>query len=1273
MFSIPITQRVKLSRRLGGLLLMGWISFVAPVYAFFEFKDGSGDSECKENHQKNGGARSCPGDGMPQFVALCKEQLAIASGTSGSRYSVANFLRMWRAGSERLNETARLWNSDRPEVAARVQTIEEQIGSQEELERTISSLEAETIRTDRQVASKEAKILQKIIDRLEAWGAFMDGPRSNEQYYCECRWVGKNLAYWMGELGMRRSNDWIVGTNYMTRYLNRVATGRTAVNPDAKLPFRTAPSFASFEATWKAAARNLKADLFTSRTQAIAPARALLKNLPDPAALEALTRRSTILRKNVDAVWHAMQRDRNTSVLAGFLKRSASRLKAGLEEAWPQAQAGRRLKSRLHKALEKYDAASAEFDTSMQGVVDLQTVPQGRLRRMERLLATTKSVLSSAAAAKNLPTVDPEKFRRTRELAEELQALLLSSLPFEKLSFALQGLTSPEAISRRDAENEAHRSPYTKEVERIRNWNRSIRSSMRQLKAALEKEKSGNTVATEDVAWLENAEDELRESFYRGAAPLRKTFHAYTMLGQMKFMPPGATAFWKQVEEALVLWAQETKDWYEAFQLVTARWDGMRGTRPIPVPETWADIQRKKELQKQREQKLARIQDAFQSWKSLNRSFKTYSRKILSTEKNLENYLESEVAKQFEENLIFIRELAVLHQKIETAKELALQSQEVPPLGVAEGEWLRGIALLKELEGKPEEELAIDFPPELARLLAGQTAKTKRLGDLERELRGDLQAFQAFPRNQKKKQEAKSAFEEAASDFYLVPSDNHVERRKMWGHLVVASELYLAEAATLELGLTQLKDKGPRAEFLAEIEKAELELTRLQQLIQQQQGTKENQNRAFEYVDMERMNRQARRAKEKGVEHWKHNPLPGLKVLADKEAAALSKLNVAELRKRLIQVVDAGKEIQALQSGFSSFQIQVLRSLASSPDPVVNPPKADPPPRNDPSVSPGGITGGGGGGLLQDTGDIMRIGINAGATRWETASQRLADFFGAYPENDGYKLDRNLSSDVQPFRSVILNGIRDDHQRELDISLQIILQGYQLNTDRICTQVEWNRSGQDRATGITNVQRGACQVCQKREENWKISEMRGFLPFGFQEPELRKQARAGQPNPDPAHLSPGPRDDAGQGPRDLNTQLDFSNNGLGNVALIDFEAATIRKITASDPSTVSSRTGEDVVVSIDLGVPPVDITVRATQGAQVVNCGKDRSVNLFQFKEIREASLSGQANNLNGPTFGIKTGSGNFVLLSIADGALATFQIDDDSFLNPGGSLVCGP
>lgn len=316
--------------------------------------------------------------------------------------------------------------------------------------------------------------------------------------------------------------------------------------------------------------------------------------------------------------------------------------------------------------------------------------------------------------------------------------------------------------------------------------------------------------------------------------------------------------------------------------------------------------------------------------------------------------------------------------------------------------------------------------------------------------------------------------------------------------------------------------------------------------------------------------------------------------------------------------------------------------------------------------------GGGGGGALTDA----AFAVDASVTRWQAAQAILGEFFAAYVAGDLYRADRRLAADVAPPRVVITNAMQDDHQREADIDLQVVLLNYQMQPTRVCTSVEWNRSGTSKVTGLNTVRRGAFQVCQDRggaRDPWRLSEFRGNLPFGLADAELKRQAAAGNPNPDPAHLPPpgGAAADRGAGPFAINLGLDPSPTGGGNVAVIDLETSAVRKVIDLDPSMVGTNPGEDLVVSIDLGLPPDRVRVRAVGGAAVANCGGGPGRQLADFASVRAGALGGTADDAAGKVFGVRTGGGAFALLRIPDGALASYLLDDDELIQPGGGVGC--
>lgn len=316
----------------------------------------------------------------------------------------------------------------------------------------------------------------------------------------------------------------------------------------------------------------------------------------------------------------------------------------------------------------------------------------------------------------------------------------------------------------------------------------------------------------------------------------------------------------------------------------------------------------------------------------------------------------------------------------------------------------------------------------------------------------------------------------------------------------------------------------------------------------------------------------------------------------------------------------------------------------------------------------GGFNGAGGGEFS------TQAGIST-ESRWQAARKRIATFFRSYADRDVGTAARQLAPAVAPEAVVITNAMYADLQVEAQILLEIQLLDYRFEgRDRVCTRIQWNRTG-FRTGGASLVTRGVCRVCQDRREEMRFVQLQGQLPFGIDDTELARQAAGGQLNTEEAFggiLKPeGGDPETGEGPIQVQLNLDSTPGGQGNVAVVDFEADAVRKVTTDDPSAVTPQAGEDLVISIPLGTPPITIDLRAVNGAGVVACGGGTARQLSQMRALDASALGTTADTTQGPVVGVGTGEGNFVFLRVPDAPLANYLRDDDTLIQPAGVVDC--
>lgn len=303
-------------------------------------------------------------------------------------------------------------------------------------------------------------------------------------------------------------------------------------------------------------------------------------------------------------------------------------------------------------------------------------------------------------------------------------------------------------------------------------------------------------------------------------------------------------------------------------------------------------------------------------------------------------------------------------------------------------------------------------------------------------------------------------------------------------------------------------------------------------------------------------------------------------------------------------------------------------------------------------------------------------------TRYERAKEQLRDLTKAYIDRHMSGFQKGFSSDSRQDLSVLWNAVQSDWNNETDINIDIELQQYWMTFERVCMRARWNRTSKLTTVdpGLTGGQStnetGTGVWCFDRFEDFKMRMMSGSVPFGRSDPAWRQQVASGDPNPDEgltpqASVSEGPQMPALM-PVTLN--LDRTPGGLGNLAAIDFEAKTVRKVESSSPTSEAALPGEDLHVYVRLNVAPTVIFFRAVNSAKVMNCGTASSTLLSSLRGIDETKLVSSTTDSVGPNFGIRTDDAvgaNFVLFRVSDLAVSTFMINEVPLVNPVGDVDC--
>lgn len=325
----------------------------------------------------------------------------------------------------------------------------------------------------------------------------------------------------------------------------------------------------------------------------------------------------------------------------------------------------------------------------------------------------------------------------------------------------------------------------------------------------------------------------------------------------------------------------------------------------------------------------------------------------------------------------------------------------------------------------------------------------------------------------------------------------------------------------------------------------------------------------------------------------------------------------------------------------------------------------------------------------QEQSGLGRTGVLKARVRFDDqdrqtrAKESLSDFFGGFADRNIYRMTRALADDVQPPFAVIRQGALEDLQREQDIAIELTILSWLRSGVGLCAQTRWRRTSV--RDGLAQVSNAALRVCFDR--SMAIHLFQGTLPVGLFDPEVRRLAAGGQPNPDPtdtdipeipdpsppaptAPPAPGePPPDVPQGPFFLNLALDPNPIHGRTVAFLDVETRSLR-FDADDIAILNSGApGEDVILGVTPMGPGNPIQVRAVGGARVINCGGGRL--LSDIVNVNPPLGSTLENDVPGPLFGVLSGEGNFAVLRVPDLIQATMLLDDDAVFNPVGTQNC--
>jgi hypothetical protein len=305
-------------------------------------------------------------------------------------------------------------------------------------------------------------------------------------------------------------------------------------------------------------------------------------------------------------------------------------------------------------------------------------------------------------------------------------------------------------------------------------------------------------------------------------------------------------------------------------------------------------------------------------------------------------------------------------------------------------------------------------------------------------------------------------------------------------------------------------------------------------------------------------------------------------------------------------------------------------------------------------------------------------------TRWDRAKEVLGQLFQAYVTGNLPQFRKQFSPGLGQEESIFTNAFLADHQQQTDLNLDLELLTYLESGPTMTVDLRWNRNATLKTSGLTQVDTGECRVYLDRAKDYLVRRMIGRLPFGLTDPELQKQARAGQVNlppgttlvpqvPNPPPASPLPPN----GPIRLAINL---NPAGKNVAAIDLTQGTVRRFQAAQTNLVTGQAGEDVAIFILPGsAPGATVHLLPLNGTQLGNC--PQPVALTGLRTVLEANFPGVTSSLRSLFWAAKTGSGEYAFLQIEDAegtrsplSLAYFWTPDRAELNPSGSMDCpGP
>lgn len=277
--------------------------------------------------------------------------------------------------------------------------------------------------------------------------------------------------------------------------------------------------------------------------------------------------------------------------------------------------------------------------------------------------------------------------------------------------------------------------------------------------------------------------------------------------------------------------------------------------------------------------------------------------------------------------------------------------------------------------------------------------------------------------------------------------------------------------------------------------------------------------------------------------------------------------------------------------------------------------------------------------------------------RWDQAKKVLGRFFRAYVTGDVGAFRRQFARDMVQDVGIYTNAFLADHQDQTEISLDLQLLNYLERGEQMSVDLRWNRRSTLKDRGLVRVDTGECRAFLDRDQDYRIRLLVGRVPFGLDDPEVRKQARSGQlnsppgtslvpevasspsPAPSPAPV-PGPN-----GPIRIPVQLDPRGD---NVAALDLSRGGVRKLQAASSNLIASQPGEDLAVFIlPNSAPGATITLVPLNGSRVGNCPDPGS--LQSLRSVVTANLPGVQTSLRSRYWAVETGSGEYAFLQVDD------------------------